>query len=242
MNPSSLLLSDTAHRPWPMPTGQWLYYQEWNDALFLHWEVPFEWLSALVPSAFPLDSFEGKYYVSLVPFTMQRIRPRLLPALPLISDFHEINLRTYIEKDGKKGVYFLNIEAQKFFSALIAKTLSGLPYEKASITRSKGKYTSSNLAKNSSLEINFEIGEKITDKTALDAWLTERYCLYLNKGRHLYRYEIHHKAWQLQKITLQHLQLHYAIGKLTLDADNLQLAHYSKGVEVIAWKRQKILL
>ncbi len=242
MNPIDLLLSETAHRPWAMPTDPWLYYQEWNEALFLHWEVPQEWLSVLVPPTLPLDTFEGKYYVSLVPFTMQRIRPRLLPAVPLVSDFHEINLRTYIIKEGKQGVYFINIEAQKLFSAMIAKGLSGLPYEKATIKRSKGSYLASNPVKKFSLAIDFEIGKEITTKTALDAWLTERYCLYLNKGKQLYRYEIHHKAWQLQEINLQHLQLHYKIGKLTLDANSLQLAHYSKGVEVIAWKRQKITL
>lgn len=241
MHSIAQLIADTSHRPWAMPSGKWLYYQEWNNALFLHWEVPYEWLAALVPSALKLDAFEGKYYVSLVPFTMQNIRPRLLPAVPIISDFHEINLRTYVELEGKKGVYFLSIEAQKLLSAMIAKKLSGLPYEKAHIIRSEGKYISSYLPKNFSLSIDFEIGEKITEKTRLDAWLTERYCLYLDKKKDLYRFEIHHSAWQLKKINLKHLQLHYKIGKLTLDAQNVQLAHYSEGVKVIAWKRQKII-
>lgn len=189
------LLADVKHRPFAMPKGSWTYYQEWNRALFLHWIVPYETLRKCVPNALNLDTIDGNYYVSLVAFTMEKLKPKLLPSVGCISNFDEINIRTYIDNDGKKGVYFLNIEAGKTISALIAKAISGLPYEKAKISRSENVYLSNNVKKRFSLNAEFEINEIVSDKTPLDKWLTERYCLYLQQGSHFFRYDIHHKEW-----------------------------------------------
>lgn len=167
------MLSDRAHRPFPIPTSKWLYYQEWNDALFLHYKVPYTLLKSLLPKNLKIDTFNGEAYISIVPFTMQNIRPRLLPAVGFVSDFHEINVRTYIDMDGRKGVYFLNIEAEKLLSAFFARRLSGLPYEKSHILRQEGYYKSVNKRKGFSLETSFSIGETLTNKTYLDLWLTE---------------------------------------------------------------------
>lgn len=129
MNHIQNLIADTHHRPRKLPMGKWQYYQEWNDALFLHFEVDFNILRKLVPKNLNIDSSEGKYYVSVVAFKMEKIRPRNLPSVRFISDFYEINVRTYINNNDKQGVYFLNIEAEKQISAFVARTLSGLPYE-----------------------------------------------------------------------------------------------------------------
>lgn len=95
------LLKSTEHRSWLPPEKSWSFYQEWNDAVFLHWEVPYDDLRALVPSDLTLDNFEGKYYVSIVAFKMEKIRPRHLPAVSFISNFYEINVRTYVTAQEK---------------------------------------------------------------------------------------------------------------------------------------------
>lgn len=107
------ILKDIAHRPWPAPKETWQYYQEWNNAVFLHFQISFEDLLKWVPENLVLDSFEEKYYISIVAFTMKKVRPRYLPAFSPVSNFHEVNTRTYIDLKGKKGVYFLKIEAEK---------------------------------------------------------------------------------------------------------------------------------
>ena len=136
------LLQQTTHRPWELPTTGWSYYQEWNNALFFHWEVPLELLQSLVPSDLEVDLYEGKAYISLVPFTMQKIRPKYLPSLAFVSDFHEINLRTYVTYQGKPGVFFISIEAEKSLSAFLSRMLSGLPYKKSTMVRTPKGYTS----------------------------------------------------------------------------------------------------
>lgn len=233
------LISDIAHRPFPIPGEQWAYYQEWNNALFLHWAIPLEIVRKCVPDKLNIDTYDGTCYVSLVAFSMEKIRPRYLPSIQFISDFAEINIRTYINMDGRKGVYFLNIESEKSLSAFVARIVSGLSYEKANINRTGQKFISTNVKKNFRLDAEFEIQSTIEHKTALDQWLTERYSLYLDIGHEFYRYDIHHKEWELKKIRLNKLNLKYQIGDIKL-TEQPNLSHYSNGVKVIAWKRQKI--
>jgi uncharacterized protein YqjF (DUF2071 family) len=234
------ILSHTSHRPFAIPAGRWQYYQEWNNALFLHWKVPFDSLRNCVPAKFNIDTFNGDCYVSLVAFTMQNIRPRNMPSVKFISDFHEINLRTYINNDNKKGVYFLNIEAEKYLSACIAKALSGLPYEKADIKRSDKNYHALNSTKNFRLYTEFAIGEKLSKKADLDTWLTERYCLYLSRHDRTYRHDIHHKEWEIKNVDIKQLALYYKIDNIILSDLQPDLVHYSDGVKVLAWQKQPI--
>ena len=240
MTEISEILSNLNHRPFEIPKGNWKYYQEWNNALFLHWIIPFDILRKCVPESLNLDTFDGKAYVSLVAFTMQKIRPRNLPSVSFVSDFDEINLRTYIDNDNKKGVYFLSIEAGKLLSTFIAKALSGLPYEKSNIKRSNKIYTSINNNKGFYLDTEFEVNQKIKNKTALDKWLTERYCLYLNEGNDIFRYDIHHKEWNIRNVEIKKLKLDYKIGDINLKDLEPDLTHYSDGVKVIAWKKQEV--
>ena len=234
------IISTISHRPFPLPNGNWKYYQEWNNALFFHWAIPQDILRKCVPEKFTLDHFEDVCYVSLVAFTMNQIRPRYLPSISFISDFDEINLRTYIDNDNKKVVYFLNIEASNLISTYIAKYLSKLPYEKSDILRTDTKYTSKNAKKGFFLDTEFEIKEGLKHKTALDKWLTERYCLYLDKDRDFYRYDIHHKEWELKNIDIKRLNLNYKIAELNLSNKTADFTHYSEGVKVISWVREKI--
>jgi uncharacterized protein YqjF (DUF2071 family) len=233
------IIRDTAHRPFELPTGAWQYYQEWNDALFLHWTIPCDVIRSCIPRALNLDTFNGDAYVSLVAFTMQKIRPRVLPAIGYVSDFDEINLRTYINNDGKSGVYFLSIEAGKRLSVLIARALSGLPYVTACIARSKGKYSSINDRTGCYMDAAFEVGQQ-QEKTNLDKWLTERYCLYLDDGGKLFRYDIHHKEWKINHVRIDRLSLNYGVGGVSLSNIAPGLTHYSEGVKVVAWGRQRI--
>lgn len=235
------LLSNTSHRPFELPIGKWKYYQEWNEVLFFHWKVPYETLRKVVPFNLSLDAFQGLYYVSLVPFTMQKIRPNYLPAFHPISDFHEINLRTYVVHNGKKGVYFLSMEAQKHISVFMSKKLSGLPYVKSTISRSEQSYRSVNKKKKLFLDVRFSIGEELQSKTELDQWLTERYCLYLEENNEIHRYDVHHEEWKLKQLKVLGLKLNYALGDFDLSKHRPDLIHYSDGVSVIAWSKEKVV-
>lgn len=227
------------HRPWELPATQWTYYQEWNRALFLHWKVSQDLLRKLVPSGLELDVHDSETWVSLVAFTMEQIRPRGLPAVGFISNFEGINLRTYVLVGNKPGVYFLSIEAGGRLSAFVARTLSGLPYETASILRQEAtnqRYASSNKRRSFRLDASFKVGSGQTNKSTLDHFLTEKYCLYMQKGNVLFRYDIHHKPWNLYNVDQLDMNVAYRIGGLAL-LEKPDAVHYSVGVQVIAWNK-----
>ena len=218
---------------------KWNYYQEWNDSVFLHFEIQYDLLIDLIPFGLELDSFHGKYYVSLVAFTMNELYPKNLFPLGYVSNFHEINIRTYVKKENKNGVYFINIEAEKVLSSFIAKMLSKLPYEKSEIKRISKNYKSLNNKKKLELDIDYNVHDGEIEKSDLDIWLLERYCLFYEKNSKIFRYDIYHQEWEIQELDLLKMKINYQFGDMTLDADNLVNYHYSKGVNVLSWARVK---
>jgi uncharacterized protein len=233
------LLSNTGHRPWNSPTGSWSYYQEWNNAVFLHWEVDLQELRKFVPPGLEIDLFDGKPWVSVVAFDMERLRPRYLPSLPLISDFHEINVRTYVKLNGKTGVTFLSIEAAKAISCKIANVLSGLPYRYSKMSRNRASITSENAKLGERLTIECEVGSELKEKSDLDKWLTERYALFQHHGSSINQFEIHHLEWPIQKLDIGEIDLDYPRFK-NMIRPVPDLVHYSPGVQVVAWGKEKI--
>ena len=232
------ILNTTAHRPWKMPSGNWKFYQEWNNAIFLHYKVNLSELQKFDPEELEIDLFEGSPWISVVAFTMERIRPKVLPSFPMISNFDEINIRTYVKSNGKTGVYFLSIEGGKSLSCKIAKGISELPYRYSKIKRTEDSYQSINSQFNDKLEIKFTLGDKLNEKTDLDKWLTERYALFQDSDSAINEFEIHHVEWPVQDIHIHKLELNYPRFETFLNKppDRIQ---YSQGVQVLAWGKVK---
>ncbi|WP_299216500.1 DUF2071 domain-containing protein [uncultured Aquimarina sp.] len=233
------ILKNTQHRPWDVPNEPWKYYQEWNSAIFLHWKVDYyDELKKFVPKELEIDLFEGSAWISLVAFSMEKIRPKYLPYFPPISNFNEINIRTYIKSGKKTGVYFLSIEGGKKISCMIARKISELPYRYSKMKRRSDSYTSSNDTFRDLFKIQFKIGEEQKTKPNLDIWLTERYALFQDSKDIMNEYEIHHPEWPLQEIKIEELTVNYPRFKNLLKGTPNQIS-YSKGVQVVAWGMHK---
>ena len=232
------ILKTIEHRPWELPNKNWRFYQEWNNAVFLHWKVDINELDKFVPKELEIDLFEGKPWVSVVAFTMEKIRPKNLPAFPPISNFDEINIRTYIKSNNKTGVYFLSIEGGTRLSCKIAKGMSELPYRFSKMQRSENKFTSSNSKFNDEFDVEFDVGKAVTQKTDLDKWLTERYALFQDSGNSMNEFEIHHLEWPIHEVDLKKVEVNYPrFDKLIKNSPNKK--QYSTGVQVIAWGKNK---
>ncbi|MCW7456920.1 DUF2071 domain-containing protein [Leptospira bandrabouensis] len=229
------IISYKKHRPWEMPNRHWFWYQEWNDVLFLHYQIQEKDLRKLVPDFLELDSFEGSYFVSVVAFTMNQIYIRNTFPIGYFSNFHEVNLRTYVKNKNKPGVYFLSIEAEKLIPTVMAKLLSGLPYEHSNIVRSPNFYYMN--GKRSQIKIDFTVGNKNENLKGIDLWLTERYCLYKDNSKNQIPLEVHHKPWDLYHCELKNLEIKYQKFNEYLDFNHPSLYHYSPGVKVIAWNQ-----
>lgn len=231
------ILNITKHRPWELNSANWKYYQEWNNAIFLHWEVDLIKLQKLVPEELEIDLFDGKPWVSLVAFTMEKIRPKNLPAFSPISDFHEINIRTYVRKGNKTGVYFLSIEGGTLVSCKIAKALSELPYRYSKIKRTENFYNSGNRRLNDKMLVEYKVGHSLNEKTELDYWLTERYALFQDTKTSINEFEIHHVEWPAYELDIREIEVEYPRFNDLIKGKPHQ-KHYSTGVQVIAWSKK----
>src|SRR6185503_8008938 len=91
-------LSDNARRRMLAVRGEPMFFARWDRAVFIHYAADPATLQAQVP--FELDLREDRAFVSLVAFTLSRMRPRLGGRIgewffkPIAT--HEfLNVRTY---------------------------------------------------------------------------------------------------------------------------------------------------
>lgn len=169
---------------------------------------------------------------------MEQIHPRLLPSIDSVSNFYELNIRTYVKSSGKRGVYFLSIEASKSLACILAQKISKLPYKFAEMKRKNNWFESGNNSTKNFFSIQYSLGDKIQQKNNLEHWLTERYALFQDYKKGIYGFEVHHKAWELHKLKIQRLKVDYPMYNFFFlkppDASN-----YTKGVAVLSWKKTK---
>ncbi len=178
----------------------WIMAQTWCDLLFAHWPVPAATLRRVVPGNLELDLWNGEGWIGVVPFRMQGIRPRAGFAMPVISATPEINVRTYVTRNGKPGVYFFSLDAASALVVWGARRFFGLPYYRASMrSRNEGDgvhYRSSRLSGHAEFAAWYRPTSEVrlARVGTLDYWLTERYCLYTETARA----DILHMPWPLQ--------------------------------------------
>lgn len=240
MNTIQDILEYTSNRQYPVPDKPWMQYQEWHKTLFLHWKAPPSLIAPLLPKGITLDTYNDEAWITIVAFTVKNLRPKWLPAIPLISNFHEVNVRTYVIKNNIPGVYFFSLESQKLLPALFARMLTGLPYIKSYIKRKEGNYHSKNYLKKYELEIDYSTDEILSERTAFDYWLTERHCLYQERGSKMYRIDVHHKEWPLQNLHLWPKIIHYDILEDDHYKKRPDLVHYAEEVKVLVWDKVNV--
>ncbi len=239
------VLDRTEHRPYPLPPGAWILRMRWRDLLFMHWPVPEDWLLPLVPPVLKLDTFDGSAWLGITPFRIERTRPRLLPALPWLSSFPELNVRTYVTHQDKPGIWFFSLDAANPIAVRLARATFSLPYFDAEMScRASGKevrYKSVRTHKGAPparLAASYRpVGDPFESRPeTLESFLTERYCLYSEDARgRVWRGDIHHWPWPLQEAEaeLEELKMTAQIGVTLPDVE--PLLHYARRLDVVAW-------
>jgi len=193
------------------PPGLPLLRQLWRHLGFFHWPVEPDLISAVLPPGIDVDTFDGVAYLGLVPFTMVGTRPPFLPALPGFSDFHEVNVRTYVHVGGRDpGVWFFSLDASSHLAVSGARALYKLPYFHASIAMAVHQdpidvidfRSSRNGAAN--LRCTYQpTGEvRPAQPDTLEFFLVERYLLYSWDGRRLRTARVFHQPYPLQTARL----------------------------------------
>jgi uncharacterized protein YqjF (DUF2071 family) len=239
------VLGETAHRPWPVPDGPWVMGQTWCDLLFAHWRVPAEELERVVPPQLPLDLHEGSAWLGVTPFFVRGLRLRGTAPLPHLSSFPEINVRTYVNVDGKPGIYFLSLDAARRAAVSAARRSYRLPYFHARIAASA---TEEGVVSYDSVRTSVDgppacfqarfgpEGDLLPQRDgSLERWLTERYCLYtLDSTQRIHRGEIHHPPWPLHRAWAE-IQTNTMAMPFGLLLEGDPLLHFSARQDVALW-------
>lgn len=231
------------------PNGFPIMRQCWGKLLFMHWPIDMELLRPLVPSRLTIDTFEGKAWIGVVPFTMWGVRPPFVPSIPGLSAFHELNVRTYVHYNGVPGVWFFSLDANSAPAVWTARTFVHLPYFKARINLNQEgntiSYSSTRTRKSAPpavLKTSWNIGNSINQSTpeSLPFFLTERYCLYSAHRDKLFRMRIFHPPWPLRQATLNSCSSTMVEALAVPAPAGEPLLHYAEELKVDIWPLVKL--
>ena len=234
------------------PVGRLVMYQQWRDLLFLHWESSPAAIQATLPDGLFVDTFGGKAYLGIVPFFMRNIRPRFLPAVPGISNFMEMNLRTYVhDRTGVPGVWFYSLDANQPLAVAVARRFFHLPYEHAKMASSRTptgriRYHSARTgdeARGRRCAFEYAPGAPLPEPPpeSLEFFLVERYRLYARSRDRLWRGAVGHPPYPLCRAEVtawdDHLLALNGFSPTGRPPDHLLM---SRGVDVSVFPLERI--
>ena len=186
--------------------------QKWMSLAYLHWDYEPEIVQALLPPGLEVDTYNGRAWVGLIPFSMRDISFPGTPTVPYLGSFPEVNVRTYVIRDGIPGVWFFSLDVNRLLPALAARVSYRLPYcfGRASNKRDgdvlktlvrrrwpRGKATTA---------IEVEIGDVITEPTEFEHFVSARWGLYSTWwGGGLMYAPVDHPRWDLKRARVIHV-------------------------------------
>lgn len=222
------------------PTRRPVMRQRWDDLFFLHWEYDAAALQARLPAGLTVDTFEGKAHLGVVGFRMNAVRPAGLPALPWLSYFNELNVRTYVrDASGEPGVWFFSLDCDRAPAVAIARACFGLPYEHAAMSFGPGLPQTcrrNGQAETARYAWSAAGAAQTAAPGSLTFHLTERYSFFSVRSGRLARGQVHHAPYVLSPAATSawsDLPLRwdgFAVGGRAPD-----LAHCCQGVAIEAF-------
>jgi uncharacterized protein len=227
------------------PGGRPVLHMQWQRLLFLHWSWEAEEIQRTLPAGLLVDTFEGKAWLAIVPFLMRRVHPTLLPCVPWLSDFLELNVRTYVHDGaGLPGVWFYSLTCNQPLAVELARRCYHLNYVHArmrAVVDSKG-LCSYRARRHHCAEAAFRYGsagpKAAAEPGSLEFFLLERYALFSAGGKGpLSVGRIHHVPYQFGPALLEE----WSFGPATADGlrDPAQPPHHTmvtEDIDVEAWR------
>lgn len=180
--------------------------QRWAGLLFLHWPVDPAVIQARLPGGLWVDTFEGQAWLGVVPFFMDRVRPVLVPPVPGLSWFLELNVRTYVhDSAGRAGVWFFSLDCNQPVAVEIARRAFHLPYQHAAMRterRGAGIHYQSHRRTRDAKPAEFRYDLPAEGVAALPGtlewFLVERYLLFsASRDGRLFHGHVHHAPYRI---------------------------------------------
>lgn len=218
-------------------------HMNWEDLAFIHWPVSVDELRPHIPEPLEIDTYDGSAYIAITPFYMTGVRPRFAPAIPGMSRFPEINVRTYVKYGGRHGIWFFSLDITNPIAVGGARTFFRLPYNLANMTYERNgewiDYRTERTADDeraASFSARYKAVSPVykSNPGDLDHFLTERYSFFTGSNERLWRCDITHEQWPLQHGELQLLD-NTMFNPLKIHVPDIKpMVHFSRFLEVKA--------
>ena len=237
-------LSAAARRRMLRTPGEPLFYASWDHAVMIHYEADPDALQSCVP--FELDLLDGRAFVSLVAFTLRRMRPgrggRIGEWLVKPIATHEfLNVRAYVRANNEPGIFFLVEWLANRLSVPLGPPLFGLPYRYGRIDYCHNRPLEGISGRVDSKGGSFSYcgttgSEELTacEPGSLTEFLMERYTAFTQPGRRRPRlFRVWHEPWPQTPVDIEITasDLIAVTGEWWKTAEYIG-ANYSPGVEV----------
>ena len=186
-----------------------LMYHRWESLLFLHWRLPAARIQETLPAGLTVDTFNGDAYLAVVPFFMQNVRPIGGPAIPWISHFLELNVRTYAyDEAGVPGVWFYSLDCNQPLAVAAARLLTGLRYMHAEMSATRGaivEYRSRRRSSEQLARYRYRGVGAAHDcaPESFEFFVLERYYLFAKRGSSLVRGQVAHAPYQFREAQVE---------------------------------------
>jgi uncharacterized protein YqjF (DUF2071 family) len=214
---------------------RWRWAQDWRELLFAHWPVPHSVLRRRLPAEVEIDTWHGQGWVSAVAF---RLNTRFAgwPSVPFVSNFLELNLRTYVRDHDRPAVWFLSMHGSSKPAVWLGSKLTPLPYSHAPICLRRSGQQRQFLCGDAHRPL-FAADFRPFGEThgavegTLDSWLTERYSAIVgDRNGQLLHMNVEHPKWEIQPAAAR-----VEAGRVGFPFDldltgPPDLVHYSDGV------------
>jgi uncharacterized protein len=189
----------------PPLTGRAISTQSWRDVAFLHWPVPPDAVRPFLPERTEADLLDGMTYVGLVAFTMTGAGVGQGPGIPWLGSFLETNVRLYSrDRQGRQGVVFLSLDAERLAFSLGARYGYRVPYTWSRMrARTTGRLKTWSTHRRwpdagLSSRVVLDVGPRV-EPTELDVFLTARWgCHSSWRGRTIWTPN-EHQPWPLHE-------------------------------------------
>ncbi|MCH8475683.1 MAG: DUF2071 domain-containing protein [Opitutales bacterium] len=185
---------------------------DWDSVVMLHLEVDPESLQKAVP--YTVDQFAGRSFVTLVAFTIHRMRPVMGGRLGEflfrpIATHPFLNVRTYVRHQGRPGIHFMAEWLPNRLSVFLGPRVFALPYQWGELSyrhaADTGNFTGTVRDRSSQTRLEYEATRSSTQPTAppsadhaLDTFLCERYTAFnAQKGRKCL-FHVWHPPWKME--------------------------------------------
>lgn len=230
------------------PHGRPAIHMRWEKLLFLHWAWNTKDLQDRLPEGLVVDEFEGRAWLGVIPFLMRKIHPHGLFPVPWLSNFEELNVRTYVKsKSGLPGVWFFSLACNQPIAVEIARRGFHLNYVHAKISAHLGQDMRYECKRQGFPPSLFKYPASPNkpgpaSHGTLEHFLVERYVLFStdHSGR-LYAGNVAHAPYQIEPVEIRDWSFLPAVADGFQDPDTPpDHVMIARDVDVTAWPIRKL--